>query len=242
MVEQPDGADIVEQGGRQFRLPGGWRPARAAGVLAATTLAVGLAAGYTAGNHQARSAAPLPGPTRLAPPSPASAPPSSAAGLAAPATAFSFADPGALTQNIASCSVQNGRDLQLGVQITNQSPVSLTLKAVKAVTPMGALKQVTGEWGPCGALPNGLLQADNVLSPGQSTWLTVTFAVTVHCPGAYPVQFTVGYLVQGHRHTASLPGFPDLGQVPYSGCAASVGAAAAQSTFLLDPDTGAVIP
>jgi hypothetical protein len=105
---------------------------------------------------------------------------------------------------------------------------------------MGGLSQVTGEWGPCGVLPNGLVQADNVLPAGQSTWLTVTFKVAVRCPGAYPVQFTVGYLVQGHRHTTGLPGFPDLGQVPYSGCPASVSGGAAQIAIVLDPDTGAV--
>ena len=62
------------------------------------------------------------------------------------------------------------------------------------------------------------VQSPHVLEPGASTWLTVTFRVQVRCPAPYPVQFSVGYLMQGHAVTASLPGFPDLGQVPYSGC------------------------
>ena len=40
----------------------------------------------------------------------------------------------------------------------------------------------------------------------------------MRCPAPAPVQFTVDYLAQGRSFTASLPGFADLGQVPYSGC------------------------
>jgi hypothetical protein len=86
------------------------------------------------------------------------------------------------------------------------------------VLPLGGLNQVTWQWATCGAIPDGLGQAGIVLMPGQSTWLTATFTVQLHCPGPLPVQFSVAYLVQGHSVTASLPGFPDLSQVPYSGC------------------------
>jgi hypothetical protein len=55
--------------------------------------------------------------------------------------------------------------------------------------------------------------SDLILQPGASTWLTMTFTVTVGCPGALPVQFTVGYLAQGRSMTTSLTGFPDLGGV-----------------------------
>jgi hypothetical protein len=114
--------------------------------------------------------------------------------------------------------VQTGRELQLGVQVTNQSPVSITLQTAKAVLPLGGLKQVTWQWATCGAIPTGLAQEYDVLLPGQSTWLSATFQVELRCPGPFPVQFTVGYRAQGHSQTASLPGFPDLSQVPYSGC------------------------
>lgn len=74
-------------------------------------------------------------------------------------------------------------------------------------------------WTTCGALPQTLAgPSDLILEPGASTWLTMTFTVKVGCPGALPVQFTVGYLAQGRSMTASLPGFPDLGGVPYTGC------------------------
>jgi hypothetical protein len=145
---------------------------------------------------------------------------------------------GDLVQGLSSCSAQHGRELQLGVQITNESPVSVALRSIKAVTPLGGLRQVTRAWGTCGALPDDYAQFDNVLAAGQSTWLTVTFKVTVRCPIPYPVQFTVGYLIQGHSHTASLPGFVDLGQVPYSGCPAV--SAGGRTIIAIDPGTGAI--
>jgi hypothetical protein len=215
--EQPQGDDVIEQGGREtaprLRLPGGLRPPGGAGVLAAAALVVGLAAGYAAGSHQARAGAPVaaPGPSA----NPSASP--------APASAFSFAGSQTLTQDINACSAQDGKQLQLGVQVTNQSALPLTLQTARAHTFDGALLQLRGQWAPCGALPAALAQPRNVLQPGQSTWLTVTLRVNVPCPGAYPVQFSVSYLVQGHRVTISLPGFSDLGQVPYSGCTVSSG-------------------
>jgi hypothetical protein len=56
--------------------------------------------------------------------------------------------------------------------------------------------------------------------------LTVTFQVLVKCPGPLPVQFTVGYDVGGQHAVATLPGFPDLSQVPYKGCPANAGPSA----------------
>ena len=84
--------------------------------------------------------------------------------------------------------------------------------------PLGGLTQTGWHWATCGALPETPGQAAALLLPGQTTWLTVTFRVQMHCPAAAPVQFRVGYRAQGRPATASLPGFSDLGQVPYSGC------------------------
>ena len=210
MADEPEADDLVELGGRQFRLPGwlssrlpGWPPSRGAWVLVGAALVAGLAGGYAAGGN-ARGGAALPAPSS------SSEPP--------PAAAFSFTGSPALGQDTAACSVQHGQDLVLGVQLTNQSALPLTLTTSKAVLPLGGLKQVTWQWATCGALPDGLSQAATILMPGQSTWLTVTFKVLLHCPAPAPVQFNVGYLAQGRHVTVSLPGFPDLGQVPYSGC------------------------
>jgi hypothetical protein len=211
MGDEPHDDDLVELGSRPPRLPGkwpsrlpGWRPSRGAAVFAAAALVVGLAAGYAAGDRHARGSAALPAPS--ASPGPA------------PATSFSFAGSPALSQDTGACSAQTTQGLQLGVQVSNQSTQPLTLRTPRAVLPMGGLKEVGWRWAACGALPNGLGQADQILMPGQSTWMTVTFKVQLHCPAADPVQFSVGYLVQGRSVSVSLPGFPDLSQVPYSGC------------------------
>jgi hypothetical protein len=219
MADEPHADDLLELSGRQFRLPGKWqsrlprwRPSRGAAVFAAAALVVGVAAGYAAGDRHARGGAALPAPSASSGPVPA---PSASPG-SVPATSFSFA--GALTQDTGACSAQTAQGLQLGVQVSNQSPQPLTLRTPRAVLPLGGLKEVGWQWSACGALPNGLGQADQILMPGQSIWMTVTFKVQRHCPAAYPVQFTVGYLVQGKSVAVSLPGFPDLSQVPYSGC------------------------
>jgi hypothetical protein len=86
---------------------------------------------------------------------------------------------------------------------------------------MSGLKQVTQHWTTCGALPHSFIPADAILLPGGTTWLTVTLQVLVSCPAAYPVQLSVRYVTSGRTQTTSLPGFSDLGSVPYSGCPAS---------------------
>jgi hypothetical protein len=217
MADESRDEDIVEQGGRPLRLPGwlpsrlpGGRPSRGAGLLAVAALAVGLAAGYTLGDRHGRGA-PAAGTS-------AAAAGSSAASPAASAPFALTASP-ALTQDTGACAQQAaGQRLDLGVQVTNQSAAPVTLEAVRAVLPLGGLAQTGWHWGTCGAIPQTPGQSLVILMPGESTWLTVTFRVSLHCPAAAPVQFRVAYRAQGRPATVSLPGFSDLGQVPYSGC------------------------
>jgi hypothetical protein len=225
MGEEP--ADIVELGGKRSRLrlpgwwpsPPGWRPSRGAAVLVLAALAAGLGAGYAAGDrHALGGTRPALKTTAPTPAAPASTSRASSSPAPQPVTPYSIADTPALTQDIASCSVQDGRELQLGVLVTNQSAQPLTLQTVRAVLPLGMLRQVSWQWATCGALPDGLGRVNMALMPGQGIWLTVTFKVQAHCPGPAPVQFSVGYLAQGRPVTASLPGFADLSRVRYTGC------------------------
>jgi hypothetical protein len=223
MRDAPRDQDIVELGGPglgrrlfggRFRLPDGWgpspgwRPSRGTTAFAVTALTVGLVAGYTAGDWHGRRGPALPGP----------APASSSSAAAVPAASLAFMYP-PLMQDSGACSVQSGRRLTLGVQFTNSSPVPVTLRSARAVLPLGGLIQGSWHWAPCGALPATLVQADVILLPGGSTWLTMTFTVKDGgCPAPLPVQFAVGYQVADRSATANLPGFPDLGGVPYTGC------------------------
>ena len=62
------------------------------------------------------------------------------------------------------------------------------------------------------------LQGDDVVPPGGTAWFSVTFQVLVSCPGPLPVQFSVSYQGNTQPGSARLPGFPDLGNVSYTGC------------------------
>lgn len=203
----PDGEDVVELGDPRGRGPR-WRPSPAAFVLAAATLLVGLAVGYADGARHAREHTVPPAPSRSA------VPPHSAAAFSAGGFPIS--------QSAPRCSVQSGRELQVGLQISNVSPAVVRLRRVDVVLPLGGLRVISQVWGPCGELPTvDQVPGDTltpILHPGGSAWFTVTFQVLVRCPKPLPVQFTLHYDQQGRPAAIPLPGFPDLGQVPYSRC------------------------
>jgi hypothetical protein len=222
MEEGSSEPDIVEQHGgpRLPRLPWpGWRPPRGAGVLAAVTLAVGLAAGYAIGYGQGRGTAAAP-----AKPAATSAPAPTAASRAtetAPPLLPGFFGP-ALTQDAGTCSVQTGRDLELGIPLTNQSTETILLQSARPVSVMPEMLTVRSwRWGPCGLDGNGIAPDTLALGPGQTTWVTAVVHPLVACPAPVPVQFRVAYSVNRQPGASSLPGFVDLTAVRYSGCPAS---------------------
>jgi hypothetical protein len=204
--ESGAGDDVLELDGRRRRVPRWWPPwASAALVPAVVALLVGLAAGYAVGVRHAGDHAAAPQPSR-------------AAARAAPFSAGGFS----LSQSGPQCSVQHGRQLQVGLEITNLSSAAVRLRRVEVVLPLGGLKVTSQAWGPCGKVPPIGHASGSVLFPavrrGGSSWFTVTFRVLVRCPRPLPVQFTIEYDQQGRPAAIRLPGFPDLGQIPYSGC------------------------
>lgn len=125
----------------------------------------------------------------------------------------------ALTENPGTCSVQAGRDLELGIPVTNQSGETVLLESVKPMPLVsGMLKVLSWRWGPRGLDNEGIFLDTVTLGPGQTTWVTAVVQPLVACPGPAPLQFRVTYSINGHKSTSSLPGFPDLGGVRYSGC------------------------
>jgi hypothetical protein len=188
-----DDSDVVEQGGHRFPALN-WRPSKGATLLAAglaVGLVIGLAAGYAAGQRHGGTA------TSATPAEP---------------------DTPALVQSGVECTTLIGHDLELGLQVTNQSTTHLTLRQVKAVLPMGGLRPVTVRWTSCDPVSESQAVLGSQVPPGAITWFTVTFQVLAKCPQPLPVQFTVGYAQNGQLASARLPGFPDLGHVPYPGC------------------------
>jgi hypothetical protein len=126
------------------------------------------------------------------------------------------------------------------VEVINLSGTAVTLGRVRAILPLGGLRPVSQQWAPCGAISPSSQAAEGgavvfngastgeaeavsaagaaVLPPYGTAWLSVTFRVLVACPRPLPVQFGVSYQENGRTDTAQLPGFPDLGQVTYTGC------------------------
>ena len=191
----PGGPDVVQQGDRWTR-----GPAFAAG-LAAVALVLGVGVGYAVGRNQA--------------PSRPAVAPSAKGSTASAAPALSLPE---LGQSGQQCSEQIGRRLQLGVQVTNESASSMRLSNVRAILPLGGLKPTAHAWGTCGQLPGSPNPQATLISAGGSAWFTVTFRVLERCPGALPVRFLLSYDRGGSTKTVRLPGFVDLGHVPYSGC------------------------
>jgi hypothetical protein len=215
-------ADVVEQGGRRIfpslNWPSmNWRPPRGAAILLTVGLIIGLAAGYAAGYRQAPRNATVP-PTASASPAPSVPAPAPLQTVVNGAAITGTVLTGglALTQDTGTCSVQSGRELQLGVQIANGSTEPIGLGGFRTVLPLSGLKVVSQQWAPCGVI--GAVQVPATLAPGDSAWLSVTVQVLVACPAPIPVQFVVGYTYAGGAATVNLPGFPDLGNVPYTGC------------------------
>jgi hypothetical protein len=264
-MDGPDENDIVEQGGAPPRLPGwarrsrrsrwlpalGWRPSRGAAILGIAGLIAGLAAGYALGY---RHLGPPVRPSRAtaAGAVPAAVPAAVAGSVVPPAPDVLGGGPGAYSSNLSiaglsglaqtggACSVQRGRDLQVGVEVINFSGTPVTLGQIRTILPLGGLRAVSQQWAPCGAISppwqaseggtfvfigssTGEVEAGSaaVLPPDDTAWLSVTFRVLVACPRPLPVLFSVSYQQNGRTDTAQLPGFPDLGQVTYTGCKGS---------------------
>lgn len=171
-------------------------------VLGAAGLLAGLAAGYAIGTLHAGNNPAAPARSRDA----------------AQAAASPVVGDLPLIGDGPQCSAQTGRELQLGMQVTNTLATAVTLRRVDVVLPLGGLRAVSQAWGPCGELPLPGQAPGTVLPAGASTWFTVTFRVLVGCPGPYPVQFRLRYDLGGRPGSVFLAGFSDLGQVPYSGC------------------------
>jgi hypothetical protein len=208
------GSDRPRRDLRPAWWPSWWPPRipRFAAILVVVALVVGVGAGfgagYTAGRHHTTAATPAA--------TASGSDPAAVAGTAGPT----------LAQSGNVCSSQHGTQLQLGVQVVNDSTTALTLFQIRPVLPMGGLRVTSISWGACGQLPidpqaDGDPQSaamDQFLPAQAAGWFTITVQVLVRCPAALPVQFQVAYGQHGKVSTVPMAGFNDLANVGYSGC------------------------
>lgn len=206
-----DGAgedDIAEHDGGPLRVPGWvrrprwlpaphWRPSRGAAVLGAAGLIVGLFAGYALGyGRLARDGLP-PGMTAGNAASsavPASPSPTQAGGSGAYAPAQGIAGFAGtvIDQTAGACSVQHGRELQLGVEVINLSGTTVTLGQVKPILPMGGLRALSQHWAPCDAISPSWL-----IAGGDGTVTILRVAGQSGAPGMPPGATRLGDALQG---------------------------------------------
>ena len=153
-------------------VPGGFRalgrrPSRGAAILGIAGLIVGLAAGYALGYRhlgqavrpcsRATAAAAVPRPWQV---SPRRCTRPRLPGAGAYSSSLGVAGLSGLAQTGGACSVQRGRELQVGVEVINLSETAVTLGQVKPILPLGGLRLVSQQWAPCGALSPSWQAAD----------------------------------------------------------------------------------
>jgi hypothetical protein len=194
--------DVLE-GGSALPVPRRWAP-WVAGVAVASV--AGLLGGYAIGHRGESRTGPSPATMTSATTSP-------------PPTGRPSGSP-PLVQTGATCSIQHGHRLQLGVQVENQSSSVVHISGVTSREPLGGLHRIDSGLGPCGEIRGQAVSFDSsAVVPGAATWLTATVHVLVRCPTAYPVQLVLRYGQGAGAGAEKLPGFVDLGHVPYTGCA-----------------------
>ena len=182
------GDDVLELGGQRRRVPP-WLPPSAALAPVVVALVAGLAAGYAVGARHAAEHPTPPSPSRSAAP----AEPFSAGGFP-------------LSQSGPQCSVQIGRELQVGLQITNLSGTAVRLRRVKVLLPLGGLKVTSQAWGPCG---NGKLGGQRCSIRPRSPPRPRTrgqLLVLGHLPGAGQVPAAAAGPVHGRLRPAGPAG------------------------------------
>ncbi len=185
-------------GGHPPRWP--WGSARGPAIgIALAALAAGLLLGFIGGHLQASTGG------------------KSSRAARALTTVLPVGDT-AISATGSQCAVQLDHTLQLGIEIMNQSDLTVALRQIRPVLPLGGLDAVASQWGTCGSLAEPRFEQATSLAPGATGWLTVTFDVMVSCPQPLPVGFRVSYMQAGRLVTAELDSFPDLGQVRYNNC------------------------
>ncbi len=134
----------------------------------------------------------------------------------------SQSQPLVVSSTVARCSAQQGNQLQLGIEVVNLGPSTVTLHGAAVDLPIGGLRHMATAWGPCGQVTEPPAEAERPLASGATTWISATFEVLDECPAPYPVRFVVLYTGAESAHataaSAEVGGFNDLGDVPYTGC------------------------
>lgn len=108
--------------------------------------------------------------------------------------------------------------LMLGVEVANNTKSPVVLDSLVGAFPLGQLRQVDTQVGQCDDNSTERVNG-HVVDPGAAVWLSLTVEVLIACPAPLPVVFKLNYHgSDGSPGSQEVPGFPDLGGIPYRGC------------------------
>ena len=162
-------------------------------VLAAVVLVVVAGvAGYVIGDHHGAamtSARPLVSPTRVVEPL------------------------STVSVTGRQCAVEVGHQLQLGIEITNDTRHTVSLKAIDVDVPFPGLSVRAKQFGTCGVV--GGNTGPQPLAPGNSTWISATFDNHLPCRvSSSEITFRADY----DDGLTATGGFSNLPDVAFAGC------------------------
>jgi hypothetical protein len=194
----PDDGKVIEMGGappperRGFNRPFRWRL-----VVGIAVLVAGGGIGYLISDRQSPGDAAFPPDGR------------------SEASAVS-----AVTSTGATCSMQRGTALSIGVQLVNRAGHAVNLDQMLVELPPGSrLDLMAGYWGPCGTSNPSAQPRAVALEADATTWVSATVATRVPCAIPDPVVFVIDY---DGGHKLRVP-FNALGDGRYTGCDESTG-------------------
>ena len=111
------------------------------------------------------------------------------------------------------CAAQVGHELQLGVEITNDTKHAVSLTAIDVDVPLPGLSLRAKQFATCGAI--GGNTGPQPLAPGNSTWISATFDNHLPCRvSSSEIIFTADY-DDGRTATS---GFSNLPDIAFAGC------------------------
>jgi len=144
--------------------------------------------------------------------------------LPAPAPALSSRPPGPNERQYLGVTricgpVTDGRRrLAISFEVSNVSPVPVTVNSVAALLPQGGLRQLgpAARGGSCDLA--GKLALGGSIPAGQSDFYTLTFALPKTCPARYPVQVRIGFGANGFTETSLSLLYSDLSVPDFDAC------------------------
>ena len=112
------------------------------------------------------------------------------------------------------CAVEVGHQLQVGIEITNDTRQTVSLKAIDVDAPLPGFNVRAKQFGTCGVV--GGNTGPQPLAPGNSTWISATFDNHLSCQGpsssnisTASIIFTVHY-DDGLTATGGFSNLPDI--------------------------------